>query len=91
MEAEHLISALEETISYLRKSESSGWAPMPVDELIRKLEAEITKAQNAKPVDVSLLERLFAPTGVLQETSIDNGWGTKFLRISKIVDECIGG
>jgi hypothetical protein len=50
MEAEHLISALEETISYPWKSESSGWAPMPVEELIRKLEAEITKARNAKPV-----------------------------------------
>ena len=91
MEIENLISALEETVSYLRKSESSNWAPMPVEELIRRLEVEITKARNAKPVDVTLLERLFAPTGVLQETSIDNGWGSKFLRISEIVDAFIGG
>ena len=91
MEVEKLISALEETISCLRKSESSGWASMPVEELIRRLEAEITKARNAKPVDVNFLERLFAPTSALQEISIDNGWGTKFLRISEIVDECIGG
>ena len=91
MEVEILISALEETISYLRKSESSSWASMLIEELNRRLEAEITKVRNAKPVDVNLLERLFAPTGVLQETSIDNGWGTKFLRISEIVDDCIGG
>ena len=91
MEVEILISALEETISYLRKSESSSWASMPIEELIRRLEAEVTKARNAKPVDVNLLERLFAPTGVLQETSIDNGWATKFLRISEIVDDWIGG
>jgi hypothetical protein len=91
MEVEKLIYALEETISYLRKSESSGWSNMPVEEIIRKLEAEATKAKNAKPVDVYTLELLFAPTGVLQETSIDNGWGTKFLRLAEVVDEFIGG
>lgn len=91
MDEERLISALEETISYLRTSQSSDWSSMPVEEIIRRLEAEINKARNAKPVDVVLLDRLFAPTGVIQETSIDNGWGTKFLRISEVVDQFIGG
>jgi hypothetical protein len=91
MDVEKLISALEEAISHLRKSESSGWSHMPVQEIIRRLETEITKARNAKPVDVILLDRLFAPTGVIQETSIDNGWGTGFLRISEVVDKFIGG
>ena len=90
MDEERLISALEETISYLRKSQSSDWSSIPVEEIIRRLEAEINKARNAKPVDVILLDRLFAPTGVIQETSIDNGWGTKFLRISEVVDQFIG-
>lgn len=88
---EELISALEETISSLRVSQGSTWSNMPVEEMIRRLEAEITKARNAKPLDVNLLERLFAPTGVIQEVSIDNGWGTRFLRISEVVDEFIGG
>lgn len=88
---EELISALEETISSLRVSQGSPWSNMPVEEMIRRLEAEITKARNAKPLDVNLLERLFAPTGVIQEVSIDNGWGTRFLRISEVVDEFIGG
>jgi hypothetical protein len=91
METEKLIYALEETISYLRKSQSSDWAPMPVEEIIRRLEIEISKAKNAKPMDVILLDRLFAPTGVIQEISIHNGWGTKLLRISEVVDEFIGG
>ena len=90
MDEERLISALEETISYLRKSQSSDWSSIPVEEIIRRLEAEINKARNAKPVDVVLLDRLFAPTGAIQETSIDNGWGTKFLRISEVVDQFIG-
>jgi hypothetical protein len=86
MEVERLISALEETISLLQKSESSAWSSLSPQEIIRRLEAEIRKAQNRKPVDVDLLDRLFAPTGVLQEISIDNGWGTKFLHIAETVD-----
>lgn len=91
MEIEILISALEETISYLRTSEETGWSALSPDEIIRKLEVELTRARNAQPVDVIKLERLFAPTGVIQEVSIDNGWGTKFLRLSEVVDEFIGG
>jgi hypothetical protein len=64
---------------------------MPVEEVIRKLEVEISKAGNAKPIDVYKLELLFAPTGVIQKISIDNGWGTKFLRLAEVVDEFIGG
>jgi hypothetical protein len=87
MEIEQVIQALEETISYLKKSQSSDWAPMPVEEVIRRLEAEVVKAKNAKPIDVNLLDRLFAPTGVIQEISIENGWGTKFLHISEVIDQ----
>ena len=87
MEVEKLISVLEATISCLRKSHSSDWAPMPVEEMIRRLEAEVVKAKNAKPMDVNYLDRVFAPTGILQEISIDNGWGTKFLHISEVIDQ----
>ena len=87
MELENLISALEETISCLRKSQSSAWAPLSVEEIIARLETELAKAKTAKPMDVNLLDRLFAPTGLIQEISIDNGWGTKFLRISEVIDQ----
>ena len=86
MELENLIGALEETISYLRKSQSSPWAPLSVEEIVTRLETELAKARNAKPMDVNLLDRLFAPTGLIQEISIDNGWGTKFLHISEVID-----
>ena len=91
MEIEKLIYALEETVSYLKNSDSTNWSNMPVEEIIRRLEAEIAKARNEKVVDVNLLERLFAPTGVIQEISINNGWGTKFLRVSEVIDEFTGG
>ena len=91
MEIEKLIYALEETISYLKTSQSSDWSNMPLEEIIRRLEAEVAKARILKPMDVNLLDQLFAPTGAIQEISIDNGWGTKFLRLSEVVDEFIGG
>ena len=87
MEIEKLIFALQETISQLRQSEPSLDLPMPVAEIIRRLENEITKARNSKLIDVDGLERLFAPTGVIQQISIKHGWGTKFLRISEVIDE----
>jgi hypothetical protein len=87
MEIEKLISALEETISYLRRSQPLHPSHMSIEEIIRRLEAEVGKAKNSKPVNINLLDRLFAPTGVIQEISIDNGWGRMFLRISEVVDE----
>jgi hypothetical protein len=87
VEIETLVRALEETISFLRKSQSSDWASMSVEEIIEELESESAKAENSGPIDAKRLGFLFAPTGVIQETSIDNGWGDDFVRISKIVDQ----
>jgi hypothetical protein len=87
MEIEKLISALEDTIAFLRKSQSSDWAHMSVEEIVQELEAEIARIKISQPMDTKRLGFLFAPTGAIQETSIDNGWGDDFLRISVIVDE----
>ena len=87
MEVEKLISALEETLSFLQNSQSSAWAHMSVEEIITGLETEISRAKNSQPIDAKFLSLLFAPTGAIQETSIDNGWGNDFLRISEVIDE----
>ena len=87
MEIEKLISALQETISFLQNSQSSDWANMSVEDIIQELESEIVKAKNSQPIDSKLLGILFAPTGAIQETSIDNGWGDNFLRISELIDQ----
>ena len=89
MKMETLISALEEAVSFLRESQSSMYAGLTVEEIIEKLEFEATKAKNDKPVDVKLLRLLFAPTGAIQDTAIDNKWGDEFLRISEVVDQFI--
>ena len=86
MEIEKLISALEEAISLLQSSQSSNWANVPLDEIIRNLESEIDKAGRSQPINKRHLGFLFAPTGAIQETAIDNGWGEEFLRLSEIID-----
>lgn len=81
-----LTRALEEALSYLRRSTSSGWASLSVDELIHDLETEIANCRNSGRFDSNTLTFLFAPTGPIQETAIDNGWGEEFLRVSETVD-----
>ena len=86
MEIEKLISALEETISFLKNSHSSDWAHVSREEIVKELESEIARAKNSQPIDLKLLGLLFAPTGAIQETAIDNEWAGEYLRISEIVD-----
>jgi hypothetical protein len=86
VEIDKLISALDETISFLRNSRSSDWAATSVEELIDELESEIARIKNSESPDTKRSRMLFAPTGSIQETSIDNGWGDDFLRLSEIVD-----
>lgn len=90
MEVERLILALEETVSLLERSEDSAWSSIAPEEIIRRLQAEIAKAKKLKPLDVNFLDHLFAPTGSIQEVSVRNNWGTKFLCISEIVDQFTG-
>ena len=89
MEIENLITTLEETIGLLKNSQPSDWASMSIEEIIQELEAEIAKAKNSERIDRKLLSFLFAPTGSIQEISIDNGWGDDFLRISEVIDELL--
>lgn len=90
MEIEQLISVLEETVSYLSHSRTSDWSSISLEEVIQSLESEVAKLKNSQPFDAKLLDFLFAPTGAIQETSIDNGWGEDFLRLSAIVDQFTG-
>lgn len=87
MDINKLIYSLEETISFLQNSQPSGWANMSIEEIIQELDSEIAKAENSRPIDTKRLSFLFAPTGAIQEISIDNRWGDEFLRISEIVDQ----
>lgn len=86
---EKLASTLQQTLSYLRRSEDSIYSHLTVAEIIQQLEEEeeeLAKIKNSKPINKSRLSLLFGPTASIQETSIDNGWGQEFLEPSSIVD-----
>jgi hypothetical protein len=87
MEVEKLVHALEETIRFLQNSFSFARPNLPVDEIVARLENKVAKARNLSPVELNLFERLFAPTALIQQISIGNGWGTKFLDLSQMIDQ----
>jgi hypothetical protein len=89
VEVDKLVSSIEETLSFLQNSKSSDWAHMSVEEIITRPETEISKAKNLQPMDAKFLSLLFAPTGAIQETANDNGWGNDFLRISEVIEKIL--
>jgi hypothetical protein len=58
-----------------------------VEEIVEELEAILGTCRNSHRYDSYALSFLFAPTGAIQETAIDNGWGNEYLRISEVIDE----
>jgi hypothetical protein len=86
VEIDYLVIALEKIISLLRESESSLYGNLPFGDVHRQIEGELDKRKKSQPVDIEHLRFLFAPTGSIQEISIDNGWGKEFLEIANIID-----
>jgi len=83
---DNLINALQATIQFLQDSQDPIYSHSTVAEIIQQLEEEIVKIKNSEPIDKKRLSFLFGPTGSIQETSIDNGWGEEFLELSSVVD-----
>ncbi len=90
MEIDQLISALEETISLLRNSRASDRTEVSIEDLIEKLESEVSKARRLPWFATQSLGLLFAPAGALQKIAIENGWVREFLRISEVIDRFVG-
>lgn len=82
-----IISSLERTIDLLSQSEESIYATHTPKELIEKLSytLEIINEPNMKQ-KLQEISILYAPTGSIQDISIDNGWGEEFIKLSVIVD-----
>ena len=86
MNVEDLAKALEQTVNFLKHSEDSFWSALSVEEIIEQLENELNKIKNSQQVDGKRLGYLFAPTGCIQDVSIDNGWGSDFIELSGVID-----
>ena len=81
-----ILSALTRTLDLVESSHASAWAGGRVEQIAAELRASIAALESGTFVDRDGLRGLFAPTGPLQETSIDNGWGDEFLSLAQRVD-----
>lgn len=81
-----IAAALRRTLELVLSSRTSGWASESVEEIAEQLRIVISALEAGTPMDRRGLGFLFAPTGAIQETSIDNGWGNEFLSLSQVVD-----
>ena len=86
MSATEQSKALGEVLARLEYSSDTLFPSLSVQELtdIVKLMKETVCAGN--PLESSPLLGLLAPTGSLQETAIENGWGDAFLKLADKLD-----
>jgi hypothetical protein len=79
-------AALRRTRELVASSPGSPWAQEDPESILQALDAAIAALESGGRVDRPTLRRLFAPTGAIQETSIDGGWGEEFLALCLSVD-----
>jgi len=91
MTLEALSSVLRETRAILARSDNdftwSSWqdgeqALAEIDDLLRQV-------ATGRIADLGSLNVLFAPTGPLQEVSLESGWGEEFLALAAKFDSAI--
>ncbi|MDR3197475.1 MAG: hypothetical protein LBU34_06345 [Planctomycetaceae bacterium] len=81
---------LEILLKYLNQSRDSAYAYDTVEDIKNIVNDIINEINDNKTINKEKIEFLFVPTGSLQDTSIDNGWGEKFLVIANKIEKMIG-
>ena len=80
-------ASLNRTIELLSESEESAYALKKPEAIVFILNETLDKLNEDNIEQVlSEISILFAPTGDIQEISIENGWGKEFLELSTICD-----
>lgn len=83
-------SVLSRLCSLLQKSQDSAFASETQNSLLQKVQAAHHSVKSTGKVpEPNQLLLLFAPTGALQDTSIDNSRGIEFNKIANTVEQCI--
>ena len=84
---QQLIDILSKTIKLLEDSEDSDWSNLTAVEIREVLQGELYKIENNQSFDKSELAILFAVTGNVQETAMQNGWHDEYLKIADVIDK----
>jgi hypothetical protein len=84
-----LIDLLKRCRDLTSVSHDSPWSHAGISEIVAALDRGIVAISAGKIPDGKELILLFAPTGALQETSMENGWAMEFLLLSETFDGLI--
>ena len=76
------LEAINELLRLLTNSSDSSYSGLPIADLVETVETTKRKLLDGDSRATEALWSLFVPTGPLQETAIDNGWGDEFLIIA---------
>ncbi len=89
---QELIETLMRCRSLVRPSDESAFTTGSTPVICHTLDESIDALANTGRLtgaQQSALKLLFAPTGALQETATENGWGEDYLRLSERFDDLI--
>jgi hypothetical protein len=84
-----LIDVLKRCRELSRASQDAVWSSTGVSEIVAMLDRGIESLERRAELNRDELKLLFAPTGALQETSMDNGWSCEYLLLSAEFDGLI--
>ena len=88
-----LLSVLSEILELLRQPDLDvKWSTYDTPEqAVQDLESHFRRIEAKDFSQLRALEKLFGPSGALQEIADSNGWGKRFLTLAHYFDCCIGG
>jgi hypothetical protein len=81
---------LEKLLEYLNQSTDSIYSSKGVLEIKKFINETINNIDCNKNIEIDELKILIAPTGNIQDISIDNGWGEEFIKIANDIENTIG-
>jgi hypothetical protein len=70
-----ILQALTRAKKLVDSSEDSAWSHLTTAQISQRIQYAIDTIEDGGKADVQELLLLFAPTGAIQDTSIDIGWG----------------
>jgi hypothetical protein len=86
-----MTAILDETLNWIARPDNeflwSSWRN--VDQALGEVEQYRTEIHKGDYTHIPELHLIFAPTGPLQELSIDSGWGEKFLALAERFDHAL--
>jgi hypothetical protein len=82
-----LTDILQRCRALCQASHDAVWSSTGVSEIVAMLDRGIESIERRAELNRDELRLLFAPTGALQETSIDNGWSHEYLLLSAEFDQ----